>query len=184
MPQTDFFLDDADEEHVVRYILSRAAYFVPNFNDRATPTRIRDWRSYVSHREEKLYFIVSDSYLRYPLALHRVEGGYYEGKYAVTQRVGGPSIDFYCARPYEKDGIRWLGVSSIARYVTYEDSLTNTMESPPPALIEFYRDIVRELKVGAHLIEGKNRKYWIARQAYESAKTTSKLHVAGLPEVR
>jgi hypothetical protein len=58
------------------------------------------------------------------------------------------------------------------------------MEPPPKALAQFYRDIIRELKVGAHLIEGKKRKYWIARQAYESAKTTSKLHVAGLPEVR
>ena len=180
MPQTDFFLECDDAERVVQYIFSRGGRLVPDFNDQATPTVIHDVVTFKQFGEQRLFFIQFDAYTRCPLELHRIEGGYYEGKYSVTQRWGGPTIDLYLPPPGVKDGVRWLRDGGISYYATYRNTVSGCDERVPEELRRIYRDIVKEIKAGARPVEGKHRKYWIGPAAYRSLRAGSKLNVAGL----
>jgi hypothetical protein len=183
MPQTDFFLDVADEERIVNFIFGLGGWIVPGFNDDDTPARICDWETYTRCKYGKLCFILFDAYSECPLELFRVQDGHYKGKYAVRQRVGGPTIDLFSPGPYERDGTRWLPDGMIGYHNTYMNTVTQEMESVPTSLIDMYRTIVNEIKRDGYLVKGQSRKYWLANQAYLSVKAGSRLHVPGLPAV-
>ncbi|MBX7166844.1 MAG: hypothetical protein K1X74_10990 [Pirellulales bacterium] len=186
MAETSFFLDDADEDRVIRFVLSIGCWIVRNFSDCDRPAEIRDWDAYIKHRERgELLFVLHDSYFRHPFTLTRISAGYYAGQFAMPQRVDGPTIDISWARPYMQDGVRWISQGSISYYSSFWVTGSDIPEQAPGELVQIYKNIVREIKRGAKCVRSTQvrRRYWIGTAAREAMKAGSRLNIEGLVDV-
>ena len=143
---------------------------------------IKTWNSYQAARtgggqkwaleNEKLFFVLFDSYRECPLELHVIEGGYYSGTYSVTQRVGGPTIDLFVANIHRTDNTQVISHGFVSYYATYRNTINGEMERTPQVLLDQYKAIVKHLKKGAVTIKGyTDRKYVIGPHTYPRIKS-------------
>jgi hypothetical protein len=129
-----------------------------------------------------LFFILFDVYDESPLRMFRIESGNYNGRYAVMQRTGGPTIDFLASVEYRKDDCEQISDGMIGYHPTYRSTITHEIEEVSKELIKLYRHIAKELKRDHKTIKGHGgRVYLIGPHTYQRIKNgTLRLGVEGL----
>lgn len=183
MPEISLFFDREDERSLVEFLLARGAWLVGDMQSSPQCVEIRDLDAYIAARaNQRLFFVMFDAYSECPFDLYLIPGGYYEGKYSIRQRVGGPTIDLLTSVQYHKDGDEWVSGGGVSYYPTYENTVTGEMEKPPEALVKQYKQILSHLKKNCKLIKGQSgRKYLIGPHTYQRLKEgTLRLWVKGL----
>ena len=126
MPEVSIFFDREDERRLVTRILSLGARFVPDLNyDAPQYSDIRDLASYtIARRDARHFFVLFDCYDECPFEMCVISGGYYGGKFAIRQRVGGPAIDIAGCVQYVKEGVAWISGGSYGYFTTYRNTVT------------------------------------------------------------
>jgi hypothetical protein len=183
MPEVGFFLARDDEIRLVRRMLDLGCTMAV---DRQYPTpEYKTLKSLVEYLElrqkgERLFFLLSSAYGRSPLAMDRIDEGPNEGKYFIKQRDGGPTIDFFCPLPFEKDGTTYIPSGMLGYYPTFWNTLTNRNEKTPAELKRLFSALSRELRDGAVRIDTGKRRYWVTPGVVHLRATGVKL--AGISE--
>lgn len=171
MPELNTFLDLADELSLVQFILEEGGRLVGSRHPSPQYQMIRDMESYMRVRtDERLFYVLFDVYDECPLDLRRINGGYYEGKYAIMPRNSGPMIDFLTSVEYQKGGSNWVSGGGISYYPTYWNTMTNSNEKPPAALVAIYKSRVMYVKQSSTVVKGKFGTYFIGAHTYRRIK--------------
>jgi hypothetical protein len=175
MPQLDFYLDEDDKLDFMSFVFSEGGYIIPALNyDKPIYTVIKSsdqYRPFVNR--SILFFIVHDSYFKYPLTWETVNK---EGKevFYIPQRTGGPTIDFYSPGLIDGTGVRIIGQGNISYYPSYQNLLQRSNVEAPESQRAFYKKISSQIKRG-FAIKLSKRTYWVGNKTLESLRGGSKL---------
>jgi hypothetical protein len=137
MPELSLFLDSDDERSLIMMLFARGAHLVADLRYECQEYfQIRDWSMYAKARANAgLFFILFDVYDESPLRMFRIESGNYNGRYAVMQRTGGPTIDFLASVEYRKDDCEQISDGMIGYHPTYRSTITHEIEEVSKELI-------------------------------------------------
>jgi hypothetical protein len=184
MPELSLLLNSNDECSLITLLFEKGARLVADLRyDSPEYFPIRDWSKYSKARANaRLFFVLFDSYEECPLKMELIRGGCFEGKYAIMQRTGGPTIDFLASVQYRKDDCDRISDGMIGYHRTYRNTITTEMEEVPKELVTIYRDVAKVLKTNYKTIKSHgSRTYLIGPHAYQLVKNgTLKLGVEGL----
>lgn len=136
-------------------LLASSFEFVPDIFDTPQPRVYKTKEAIVDYAKQRpLWHLRHHSFSRYPLEIHRIDGGFYEGKYSVLQRSGGPTIDLSWSGVSEVGGKQFVGSGSISHYPTFWNPHTSENERAPEAQRDLYRKITKWIK--AHCVSSEN----------------------------
>jgi len=161
MPQLDFYISNAEKTMLVNLIFEMngtlavdSDYILPQYT---ILKNIHEYRNFAE--ENNLFFILHESYLKYPLQIRPFNRGE-QTFYYISQRYGGPSIDFYTTGLLDNNRI---GSSNISYYSYFYDN-KNQKVKPPQELLDFYNILTKFIRKNSLPYKMKVRKYLISKQ--------------------
>jgi hypothetical protein len=172
MPQTDFFLDAHDLHDLANALFQIGCILVPDLNyPSAAPLEIRDSSTLsrvLEIEHPRLFFVVSQIWLKYPLAMGSVEKNGVKS-FFVSQKNGGPSIDVFIPHSFQDDlGAQILPPGFIGYHERFWNPYTNQMEAAPPPLVEVYKRITKMLRADSKTVKLKRRTYAVTKHVFDS----------------
>jgi hypothetical protein len=175
MAELGILLTPTEERSIVEFVLSKGAFLVPDIDyssgEHATVRSLSDYLRY--RAATRLFFIVHQDYLTAPLEMRQtVKGG--NLVYYVTQRNGGPSIDFLSTVEFTENSIAKVNPGFIAHHCTFWNPITGQNEKPPTSMIRLFgeiRSVIRSMAMSAKL--GK-RSYLIGEEMSAALKSGTK----------
>jgi hypothetical protein len=165
--QCDFFMAEADEDRLVRWIFAREAVLVPDL-DYGSPhyQELRNADALHGLRSRtNLFFVLHSSFYRCPLELRTYSSGAKAGGYYLMQRNGGPALSLFCPTTYKKEGARYLPAGMASYFPTFWNPEREENENAPQELVGFYRSLVAAIKHDAVCRKVGKRTYWIGEHA-------------------
>jgi hypothetical protein len=172
--QCDFFMADADEDRLVRWVFSREAVLVPDL-DYSTPhyQELRNADTFIDLRSRtNLFFVLHSSFYRRPLELRRYSVGPKAGGYYLMQRNGGPALSLFFPTIYTKEEARYLPAGMVSYFPTFWDPEREENEKTPQELVCFYRSLIAAIKEDAVRRKVGSRTYWIGEHAMRQFRET------------
>ena len=165
MPEIGILLTRDEEQTVIRSILDRAGWLVPDFQyEVPVPALVKTHEDYLRWRSKtRLFFVLHDSFLVVPLELRQVgrDGGL---GYFIAQRTGGPTIEFLSTLEFQEDARRWVNPGFIAHHRTFWDAESRANVKPPQAFVTFFKETIAIMKQVAALKKIGVRRYWIGNE--------------------
>jgi hypothetical protein len=175
MPQLDVFFDESDTTELIRKLLERSCYLVPDLNfpypsaDEWIIHNVDEYLRCRAQTPEGLFFALSPEYSVSPLEFREIQK---EGRkvFYISQKTGGPTLDLFLSKSFDKGGKRYLSSGFIGYHPEFWNTATRRMESPPQPLKTLFSEIRRELKKhGIRKSSGK-RTFWIGKAAQIATK--------------
>lgn len=168
MPQIDFYLNIEEKYNLVKFILDNKGFLIASLQyDEPRYDIIKNIADYSSFASENsMFFILHDSYMKYPLRFDYFEKGN-KKKFFIMQRYGGPYIDFYSSGQIKGD---FIGSGDIGHYPYFYNN-DNRSFSPPVELLEFYRTIAKYIKSITLPYKRQKRKYFIGKTLIQEVIT-------------
>ena len=171
MPQTDFYLCEADLLDIGESFLAQGAkiipaqeYPIPQVLEISTTKHLKD---HLRESNLSLLFVVSPEWQRSPLVVRSVIRGDREIFY-VAPKEGGPPLDIFYASPREIDGHQALSPGFISYHSTFWNPGTNSIEKAPSSLANAYRNLVTRLRRGGQSIVRRHRKLTVTKNTLAS----------------
>lgn len=168
MPQTDIFMTDHDLYQLVQFLLDQNCRIVPDLNYKEPfPLLIDSMREFENTRtiqEEKLFFVLSDTWQMTPL-----EFGQYEKEghtiYYIKQKNGGPTLDIFAPLPIVHKDKVVLPHGYIAYHGQFWNPAAEANEVAPNSLKSAYLNAKKILQTNAMTLKAHKRTYVIASNA-------------------
>ena len=161
MPQIDFYLNIEEKHNLVKFIIGNNGFLIPSLHyDEPNYDIIKDIIDYKYFASENsLFFILHDSFLKYPFRFDNFEKDNKKIFY-LMQRYGGPYIDFYSSGLIEGN---FIGSGYIGHYPSFYND-EDLSFNPPKELLEFYKAIIKYIKSITLPYKTQKRKYLIGRK--------------------
>jgi hypothetical protein len=177
MPETSLILDREDENHLISAIFREGGRLVRDIHPTSEYQEITTWDEFESARtEQRKFYLLHSSFQLRPLQLSCCNGGYYDGKFFVDQRYGGPTIDLALCTEYEKEDKTCISQGFIGYYPSYYLSKHEEIKAPQ-ALIALFKSLVSEIRgEGTVIRSSSGRKYLIGPHTASRIKA-GRLHV-------
>ena len=176
MPELQLFMTGRDEVELVKFVLSEGAGLIPDLDyPRPKLELVSNGSEFVSARAlTRHFFIVRDDYFKMPLQLRKIEK---QGKlaYYITQRKGGPTVDFLASGIFTRDGGTFIRPGMVSHYPTFFDDQKGCFQKTPKELIGFYRDITHFLKESYVRVKPKKVAFWLSPDAQSELRQGAKL---------
>jgi hypothetical protein len=163
VPDTVIYMTEDDQERFIQFALNAGAWLIADMNY-PEPKAIRvDSMDRYKHCRLKMvskFYIQRQDFTQSPLVFKHIEknGAHI---YYISQRQGGPNIDFSGGGTYEKDGHRYIRPGGYGYYPTYWDTLLDKNQTAPKALKEFYSYLKQHLFQCAARLGNTKTKPWV-----------------------
>lgn len=176
MPELTLYFAEKDEIEFMEFVLQQGAWLVPNLDyERAECALIQSEETFQAYKRRcRLFHILRDSYYCSPLEFRSVEKRR-RMIYYVSQRNGGPTIDYVRSVGFREQGRRFISTGFLAHYPTYWDTLKHSMEKAPEPLRDFYTLLATWIKKNSVRIKPVSTTYWVGRHAVEAVRRGVKL---------
>ena len=147
MADMNLFMTDEDERRAIAFALQNSCFLVPDL-DYDSPkyemiTSVVEYDRYRSRTRH--FFLLSDRFFRCPLELRTIQKN---GKAVcyISQRRGGPSIQFLGGGLFENSGEKFVRPGDLSYYPSYWNTLESRNEKPSLELIETYKSLQEHIK--------------------------------------
>ncbi len=171
MAELGFYLTYQDKLNFFNYLLSKKFTLIPdlNYNTKSYHEidNIKGVKPYL--RLHSIIFIKHIDYFISPLEMRKIMKDSKE-KYYISQRNGGPTIDFYSTSEITKNDMKSIGPGSLSYYSTFWNTKTMQNEKAPSILKTFYHDMSKFIKSISYNLKLVNRNYWISKNVIEKIK--------------
>ncbi|MBI1929367.1 hypothetical protein HYR99_34625 [Candidatus Poribacteria bacterium] len=180
MAEAEFFLDSEDELEVMNFIFENGGWFVPDIRYKTNEyIDVRNEKEYLGCREAtRLFFILHQTYLKSPLEMRPCESQI-DGQrfYFIMPRNGGPTLDFYCPKPFIKDEVLHLPPGALGYYPTFWNTTAERNEKTPQEVVGFYRQIVKQIRENSSqaVSNQTGRSFYLSERALKKLKNGAKL---------
>jgi hypothetical protein len=159
---------------LVGWLLDQGCEFIPDlhydsnsFQNIADLTAIQELAESVA-----LFHVVRPDFIESPILPREVETTDKHFFY-ISPRVGGPTLQFYRGRQFEKEGNLHLSCTFLSFYPWYENSLTGAHEKPPQALRDLYAEFAKTVGKSRRKIKPGQRANWISPTAERLVRSGS-----------
>jgi hypothetical protein len=177
MPDVTMYMTDDDEARFIRFILEEGAWLVPDL-DYSEPrvVKITALESYELYRQKlvRKFFIQKDEFNQSPLELRSISKNNKMVHY-ISQRQGGPYIDFSGGGIFEAEGFRYVRPGECGYYPTYWDTLLRKNQVAPKALRIFYSVLKKFLLQEAKRLLNTKTRPWVLSFAIVAMQNGARL---------
>src|SRR6266567_684025 len=162
MAEIELFAVEEEIVEVVNWLLDRGCILVPDMHyDSIAIVRLTQ----VSEIQKIAvstphFFVIREDLLESPLSVREVATTDKHFFY-VDPRTGGPSLQFYWGRHFEKNGRQHLSETWLSYYDLYEDSVTGERKKISRALLEIYFGCGKMIRAKRRKIQPGKRGFWI-----------------------
>ncbi len=156
MAQLDFILNKEEQVEFMQFAISIGCKIIPDMHyNSANYLTIETIDGFLRYFGGGKFFLINEIYSLFPLEMRwfEKEG---ERKFYITQRYGGPAIDFYSSSLIESTESR-VGTGFIAFYSSYYTGST-TIAAPA--------DLKLIYKLFSSFIKGRSKKISLAKRSY------------------
>ena len=166
MPELGLYLVEEDEYSLVQLAFDEGCDLIPDLHYNSQRyEKISTLEGYRQYRiRTRLFFLVSEKYFCCPIEMCRIEKDE-RHVYYISQRSGGPTIQFLGGGLFEKNGQKFIRSGSIAYYPTYWNTTTLQKEKPPSGLPSVYNVLRRGIKRDAIRIKPGLSEFWLCAHA-------------------
>jgi hypothetical protein len=163
MAELEFFATWEEIGELVQWLLDRQCEFIPDLHYPSSSfDRITDLPTLQSlSRSTPRFYIVREDLIESPLKLREVSTTEKHFFY-IEQRTGGPTLDLYWGRQFERDGCPHLSATELSYDSWYESSITGAREKPSKAFRNLYGAAARTVRVSRRRIKPGVREFWIS----------------------
>ena len=171
MPQTDFYLCEADLLELGETFFGENGFIVPAL-EYSTPvvlkiSHARELKKTLRTANPSLLFVISPAWERSPLVVRSVEKKSRHVFY-VSQKEGGPTLDIFYVPPRSIKDELAVGAGFISYHNRFWNPATQKMELAPSPLISAYRTAVSRLKRHGRTVVRRHRKVFVTQNTLSS----------------
>jgi hypothetical protein len=171
MPQSDYYLCEADVVEIAETFFDQGATIIPDL-DYLTPEPLiistsEKLREILHGSNLSLLFVVSPQWQRSPLQFGSITKGGRQIFY-ICQKEGGPTLDMFYPRPREVNGDLAIPAGFISYHSRFWNPLTREMERAPGTLIKAYQAVRSHLARGGRNIVRTHRKLTVTKNTLSS----------------
>ena len=168
MAQLDFILNKDERNEFMKFAISVGCKIVPDIHySTANYLVLETVADFLSYSGNSKFFLINERYSLFPLEVRWFEKDG-ERKFYVSQRYGGPAIDFYS--PYIRETERGImGHGFIAFDPSYY--LGSARVTTSDDLKSIYASFVSFIKKRAKKISLLKRIYWVGNHTVELVKS-------------
>lgn len=161
---------------MVRFILSNGACLIPDLDySQKQPALLTNESLFLAARlSVRHFFIIRDDYLKMPLEMRRIQKG---GRivYYISQREGGPTVDFLGGGIFTRGTERFIRPGSLSHYPTFFDTQDERFQKMPKEIVTFFAQLVTHLKKSYRRIKPKKVTFWLSPNALNELQGGAKL---------
>jgi hypothetical protein len=176
MPEMTLFLTEHDEDMIIEFALSRGCWLVPDVDypsPRHVPiTSIKEYKEY--RARTRLFLLMSNEYFRSPVEMRRIRKND-KTVYYVSQRSGGPSIQFLGGGVFEEKAVKFIRPGFLSYYPTFWNTTEQVTERPPASLVATYRLLQTHVKKSALRGKGTFSVFWLGPESTRLVECGAKL---------
>jgi hypothetical protein len=156
--------------------LSNGAWLIPDVDyPQKQPALLTSESLFVAARlSVRHFFIIRDDYLKVPLEMRRIEKG---GRtvYYISQREGGPTVDFLGGWIFTRGPERFIRPGSLSHYPTFFDTHERRFQKMPKEIVSFFSQLATHLKKSYRRIKPKKVTFWVSSNALSEVERGAKL---------
>jgi hypothetical protein len=163
MAEIEFFAIEEEIVELVRWLLDRHCELVPDCHyESSSAARITELLEIQRLAESTPhFFVIRQDLVESPLSLREVTTADRHFFY-IDPRTGGPTLQFYWGRQFEREERQHLSATWLSSYSWYEDSLSGERKKPPSALLALYSEFAKAVRAGRRKIKPGKRDFWVS----------------------
>jgi hypothetical protein len=163
MAEIEVFATDDETVQLAKWLLDQGCELIPDSHyETGRPQQLTDLAAIQTiSQTSPHFFAVRSDWVESPLRAREVNANDKHFFY-IDPRTGGPTMEFYWGRDFEKEGCRHLSASWLSFNIWYEDSLTGERKKPPETLRRFYAEFAKNVRSGRRRIKPGVREFWIS----------------------
>jgi hypothetical protein len=177
MPDITIYMTEDDEERFIRFVFEKHAWLIPDMNY-AEPraVKIESIKSYKESRNKLIrkFYIQRQDFTTSPLNFRSITKDGVLFHY-ISQRQGGPNIDFSGGGIFEEAGLRYIRPGECGYYPTYRDTIFDKNRTASPALRIFYAQLKNFLLAGSKRLLNTKSRPWVLPSAILNMQKGAKL---------
>jgi len=167
MGQLDFFLKKTEKIDFIEFAISKGCKIIPDINYSSDSYIVLETsKDFAECNETSQFFLINDKYTLFPMEMRPIEKNGLR-VYYISQRQGGPAINFYSPNTIE-DSNGMIGHGHIAYYPFYYTGPAQI--KAPDDLKTIYNLFVSFIKKRSKRISLPKRSYWVGNSTIESIK--------------
>lgn len=176
MAELTLYLTENDELPIVALAMEMGCRLIPDLNypvpQYDSVTTIESYRLY--RDRTRLFLLVSDRFYLSPLEMRSIKK---DGKtiYYLSQRSGGPTIQFLGGGVFEEHGSKFVRPGDIGYHSTYQSTTSSTIEKPPPELVDTYKGLQKLIRRSFSHSKPAKVSLWVGPEAVDAVKHGAKL---------
>jgi hypothetical protein len=176
MPELNLYMTEKDERRAVTFAFEQGCEFIPDLHYPSNRYElISTTNQYLRCRvRTRLFFILSEKYYCCPLEMRRIQQNGRRFHY-ISQRSGGPTIQFLAGGSFEAQGQEFIRSGAIGYYPTYWNTLESEMQKPSARLVSTYKSLALQIRQIATRIKLGRSIFWVGDDARRAALTGAKL---------
>ena len=163
MAEIEFFATEEEIGHMVRWLLDRQCELIPDWHyESGQAIRLTELGEIQSVAEATPHFyVIREDLVESPVNIREVTTADKHFFY-IDPRTGGPMLQFFWGRHFEKDGQRHLSATWLSVYNWYEDSVSGDRKKPSETLLDLYSAFAKTVRGGRRKIKPGKRQFWVS----------------------
>jgi hypothetical protein len=163
MAEIEFFAIEEEIGELVRWLLDRQCNLIPDCHyESSHAVRLTELPEIQRVAESAPhFFVIREDWLESSLNIREVTTAEKHFFY-VEPRTGGPTLQFYWGRHFEREGRTHLSATWLSMYNWYEDSVSGERKKLPEALRDFYSAFAKTVRAGRRKIKPGKREFWVS----------------------
>ncbi len=168
MAEIEFFAIEEEIVELVQWLLDRHCEFIPDLHyESLSFNRIAELAAVQSlGKSEPLFYVVREDLIESPVKVREVATTDKHFFY-IDPRIGGPTLQFYWGRQFERDERMHFSATWLSYYSWYQNSVSGTRETPSKALRALYSEFARTVRASRRRIKPGKREFWISPNVEE-----------------
>lgn len=183
MAEIEFFAIPEEIVELVQWLLDRHCEFIPDLHyEFSSFNRIAELPTLQSlAKSTPQFYVVREDLIESPLKMREVTTDDKHFFY-IEQRTGGPTLDLYWGRQFERDGLMHLSATELSYYSWHQSSSSGKRETPSKALRDLYSEFARTVRASRRKIKPGKREFWISPNVEKLVRAGSVLvGLEGMP---
>jgi hypothetical protein len=162
MAEIEFFATEEEIVEVLNWLLDQGCILIPDPKyDSSSITRLTQLSAIRKVAVSKShFFVIREDLLESPLSLREVTTPAKHFFY-IYPRTGGPTLQFWAGKQFEKEMRDHLSSSWLSYYSWYEDSTTGERKKVSKGLLDIYSGFTKMIRAKCRRIKPGKRVFWI-----------------------